>query len=111
RDTALMSSIETTFTFGTEITFEGLTIVPLLGPSSTEPGYDTLDKALACGTLQITEVTESGHVPEINVLNQGQRPVLIIDGEELVGAKQNRTVNLSILIPPAANLIVLVTCV
>jgi hypothetical protein len=77
-----MSSIETTFTFGTEITFEGLTIVPLLGPSSTEPGYDTLDEALARGTVQITEVTESGHVPEINVLNQGQRPVLIIDPQE-----------------------------
>src|SRR6187200_1315143 len=106
-----MSSIETTFTFGTEATFESLTIVPLLGTSSSEPDYDTLDAALARGTLQITEVSESGHVPEIKVLNEGQLPVLIIDGEELVGAKQNRTVNLSILIPATADVIVPVTCV
>ena len=112
-------SIETTFTFGTEVTFNGLTIVPLLAgpraenpePSSSAPDYDTLDAALARGTVQITEVTESGRVPEIKVVNRGQRPVLIIDGEELVGAKQNRTVNLSILIPPAADVIVPVTCV
>jgi hypothetical protein len=106
-----MSSIETTFTFGTEITFESLTLVPLLGTSSPEPGYDILDAALAQGTLRITEITESGSVPEIKVLNRGQRPVLIIDGEELVGAKQNRTVNLSILIPHATDVVVPVTCV
>jgi hypothetical protein len=106
-----MSSIETTFTFGTEVTFESLTIVPLLGTSSSEPDYDTLDAALARGTLHITEVSESGHVPEIKVLNDGQLPVLILDGEELVGAKQNRTVNLSILVPPNANVVVPVTCV
>ena len=94
-----------------DVTFESLTIVRLLGGSSSEPDYDTLDTALARGTLQITEVTESGHVPEIKVKNHGQRPVLIIDGEELVGAKQNRTVNLSILIPAAADVIVPVTCV
>jgi ARG and Rhodanese-Phosphatase-superfamily-associated Protein domain len=106
-----MSSIETTFTFGTEVTFESLTIVPLLGTPSSGPDYDTLDAALARGTLHITEVSESGQVPEIKVLNEGQLPVLIIDGEELVGAKQNRTVNLSILVPPTANVIVPVTCV
>ena len=106
-----MSSIETAFTFGTEVTFDSLTIVPLLGTSSSEPDYDTLDVALARGTLHITEVSESGHVPEIKVLNEGQLPVLIIDGEELVGAKQNRTVNLSILIPATADVVVPVTCV
>jgi hypothetical protein len=37
--------------------------------------------------------------------------VLIIDGEELVGAKQNRTVNITILVPAAADVVVPVTCV
>lgn len=106
-----MSSIETAFTFGTEVAFESLTIVPLLGTSSSEPDYDTLDAALARGTLHVTEVSESGHVPEIKVLNKGHLPVLIIDGEELIGAKQNRTVNLSILIPANAEVMVPVTCV
>jgi hypothetical protein len=106
-----MNDTETAFAFGKEITFEKLTIVPLLGTSTPVPDYDTLDAALARGTLHITEVTEAGRVPEIKVLNKGQRPVLIIDGEELVGAKQNRTVNLSMLIPSATDVTVPVTCV
>jgi hypothetical protein len=93
-----MNSIDTPFTFGAAVTFESLSIVPLLGTSLSEAPYDTLDAALGRGTLHITEVSESGSVPEIKVLNRGRQPVLIIDGEELVGAKQNRTVNLSILV-------------
>jgi hypothetical protein len=106
-----MNSIDTPFTFGAAVTFESLSIVPLLGTSLSEAPYDTLDAALGRGTLHITEVSESGSVPEIKVLNRGRQPVLIIDGEELVGAKQNRTVNLSILVPRTANIVVPVTCV
>lgn len=106
-----MMSIDFPFTFGTTVTFENLTTLPLLRTSSPEAHYDILDAALGRGTLHITEVSESGSVPEIKVLNEGPQPVLIIDGEELVGAKQNRTVNLSILVPPAADMIVPVTCV
>jgi len=106
-----MSSIEASFTVGRDVTFENLTILPLLRQSSSDANYDTLDAALGGGTLDITEVSESGSVPEIKVQNRGTRPVLIIDGEELVGAKQNRTVNLSILVPPSSTVVVPVTCV
>ena len=109
-----MTIIDNTFSdirIGPASTFQNLTVFPLIGASDTEPSYDTLDAALLHGTLRITEVTESGRVPEIKVLNGGGRPVLIIDGEELLGAKQNRTVNLSILIPAHADVVVPVTCV
>jgi hypothetical protein len=99
------------FTFGMAVTWEDFTVIPLLGTSTSEPDYDTLDAALARGTLRITEVTESGHAPEIRVRNDGQRPVLIIDGEELVGAKQNRTVNLTILVAAKSDVVIPVTCV
>lgn len=101
-----MSSIEPDITCGPDLSFHNLTIVPLLGKSETEPKYDTLDAALAAGSLHITETSDAGSVPKIRVRNTGRRPVLIIDGEELVGAKQNRTVNLSILVDAAAD----VTC-
>ena len=106
-----MSSIEASFTLGTEISFENLTVFPLLRPSLSDVDYDTLDAALASGALEITEVGDAGSVPEIKVQNRGTRPVLIIDGEELVGAKQNRTVNVSILVPPTSTVVVPVTCV
>jgi hypothetical protein len=52
-----------------------------------------------------------GRVPELRVVNNGDRPVLIIDGEELVGAKQNRIVNLTVLVPEHSTLTLPVTCV
>ena len=91
--------------------FENLTVFPLIGPPGGGPAYDTLEVALGGGRLRVTETSDGGSVPEIKVRNPGDRAVLIIDGEELVGAKQNRTVNLTILVPHHADVVVPVTCV
>ena len=45
------------------------------------------------------------------MVNRGPKPTLIIDGEELVGAKQNRVVNLTILVAAESELIIPVSCV
>ena len=90
---------------------DGLSVYPLLRTTATPPFYDTLSDAVRLGTLHISEVSDSGHVPELRVVNDGARPVLIIDGEELVGAKQNRIVNLTVLVPERATITLPVTCV
>jgi hypothetical protein len=46
-----------------------------------------------------------------SVVNESRRDVLIVDGEELVGAKQNRIVNLTILVPAHTSLTIPVSCV
>src|SRR5687767_5672108 len=40
--------------------------------------YTILDDALKTGTIEITEVSAQGSVPELLVVNRGQKPVLII---------------------------------
>jgi len=40
---------------------------------------------------------KGGDVPELHFLNEGDISVLLLDREELVGAKQNRVLYLSIL--------------
>jgi hypothetical protein len=50
-------------------------------------------------------------VPELRVKNSGDLPVLILDGEELVGAKQNRIVNVTILVPPHSETVIPVSCI
>ncbi len=91
--------------------FAGLTLFPLFGQPEGDRDYLTLDEALAAGLVEIGEVSEGGRVPELEVRNAGKRPVLLLDGEELVGAKQNRVLNLSILVPPQARIVVPVSCV
>jgi hypothetical protein len=56
-------------------------------------------------------VSTQGVVPELRVINRGLKPTLIIDGEELVGAKQNRVVNLTILVAAQSELVIPVSCV
>ena len=89
----------TGLTLGTPVTHANLTLFPLLGGDAGEPAYLTLGEALAAGQARVTEVSEQGSVPELRFVNEAARPVLLLDGEELVGAKQNRIVNLSILVP------------
>src|SRR5215210_4593831 len=100
-------------TLGTPVTHDSITMFPLIGPSpiEREPSYLTLDEALALGVTEITEVSEQGSVPELRVTNKAATPVLILDGEELGGAKQNRVVNLTILVPAHAELTIPVSCV
>lgn len=91
--------------------FRNLAAIPLLNPLAQPPGYITLAKALAQGSARITEVSESGSVPELLLDNTGNQPVLILDGEELVGAKQNRIANLTILAAAHSKTVLPVSCV
>lgn len=69
-----------------------------------------LDEALEKGFALITEAGEEGHVPFLLLCNKGTMPILILDGEELVGGKQNRVVNTTILAPPGCELTIPVAC-
>lgn len=90
-----------------------LTMVPLLmaGPAGVAIEAAILDEALARGEAQVTEISDAGSVPELRFLNRGLAPVLLLDGEELVGAKQNRMLNLSVLAPGEAEIVIPVSCV
>lgn len=83
-------------------TFANLAIVPLRGQASYGPAYLTLAEAMAAQTLTITELSTGGSVPELRVRNHAALPVLLLDGEERAGAKQNRALNTTILLPRSA---------
>jgi hypothetical protein len=102
-----LESLET----GPASSFRNLTVFPLLHRSDEEASYLTLDEALEAGCARVTEIDQSGSVPELRFVNEGERPVLLLDGEELVGAKQNRVLNLTILVPPRTEIVVPVSCV
>ncbi len=89
----------------------GLTMIPLLAEGPEQPGYRLLDDALSAGCARATEVSESGSVPELKFVNDCDRPVLLLDGEELVGAKQNRILNLTVLAPANKSIVIPVSCV
>ena len=109
--TQIVSAALQHVTFGSLSEYNGLGVLPLMAPEDRPAGYSTLDEAMAQHRLTVTEVTADGHVPELKVENSGETPVLIVDGEELVGAKQNRVVNLTLLIPAHKTMVIPVSCV
>jgi protein-tyrosine phosphatase len=99
------------FIFGDVQSHGALAVLPIMAELSTGPEYLTLSEALAAGTLVITEINEGGSVPELAVINEGDLPVLLLDGEELAGAKQNRVVNTTILLKEHSKNVIPVSCV
>jgi hypothetical protein len=72
--------------------------------------YRTLQEALADGTVEITE-RASAAVPELVLANKGLTMVLVLDGEEIVGGRQNRIVNASFLVAAGVTFPLPVSCV
>jgi ARG and Rhodanese-Phosphatase-superfamily-associated Protein domain len=96
---------------GPGASFENMTVFELMRPNSGGPEYITLREAIDHGVLTVTEVSEGGSVPELMVANTGDIAVLLLDGEEVRGAKQNRVLNTTILVGPKSTIKVPVSCV
>jgi len=96
---------------GARQSHQNMTLYCLLAATESEVDFMTLDEALDKDALVISEVSEGGAVPELKVSNKSNQKVLLLDGEELVGAKQNRVLNVTILIAPNSETVIPVSCV
>jgi hypothetical protein len=96
---------------GRKQVYKNMAVFPLLSDYSLVSDYILLDEALSTGMIEVTEVSEHGAVPNLKVHNKSPQMVLILDGEELVGAKQNRIVNTTILLAAGAMVVIPVSCV
>lgn len=89
---------------------QGLRIVPILGPSHSHPSYELLT-ARTLDRVTVTELDAAGSVPTLRVRNDLDLPVFLMDGQELVGAKQNRVLNTDVMVPARSTITIPVSCV
>jgi hypothetical protein len=82
---------------GEPVEHRGIVLAPLFPRSRSRSRYITLDEALGLG-FRTSEVSAQGSVPEVLVTNPTGANVIVCDGEQLVGAKQNRIVNVTVLV-------------
>ena len=95
-----------------EPVFDGpLHLFPLCSATSAKEDLFLLEDAFQARTLHVEELSKSGSVPDLRVVNEGTLPVLILEGDELIGAKQNRVVNSTVLVPAQSQLVLPVSCV
>ena len=76
-----------------------------------DSSFTNLSNALKFKKIIINEIDESGNVPELICKNLSPDYILILAGEEIVGAKQNRIVNASFILGPNKELKIPVSCV
>src|SRR4030042_3473045 len=107
----LLNAFLETLKQGGKQSYLNLTMIPLLSSNGGEPDYLTLEDGLIQGNVIITEISTGGSVPELKLINKATNKLLVMDGEELIGAKQNRIVNASFLIAALSEIIIPVSCV
>ena len=88
---------------------KNVAIVPIKTPVNHKIDLLTLKKGFELG-LVIVQECEHSTVNTIIVANKSVVPLLLIDGEEIVGGDQNRIIDATILIAPESKMKVPVNC-
>lgn len=89
---------------------QNLTIFPLIQSKVRGPEYIASSVAIEKHGMQVTEISDGGSVPNLLVKNPSEHSILLLDGEELWGAKQNRIINTTVLLAPRSKTMIDVSC-
>jgi len=99
-------------TIGPPVTRGALALVPLLRPGPrVAGGYLPGPDAFGSGAIRVAERGDGAVVPELEVSVIGPHPVLLIEGEAILGAQQNRVLNVSVVLGAETGDVVPVSCV
>ena len=71
----------------------------------------SLDELFDLNLVKVNELTDEGVVSRVEVHNESEFNLLILDGEAIKGAKQNRIAEKSVIIPPYSSEVIPVNCV
>ncbi|HZM55638.1 MAG TPA: DUF6569 family protein, partial [Acidimicrobiales bacterium] len=97
-------------TVGDGLEIGGLCVFPLTSVNVDGPAYLTGPEAYGAGMIEVSEL-DPPVVPFVAITNLADVPILLVEGEMLVGGDQNRTMNVTVLCPPLARTVVPVSCV
>ncbi len=88
----------------------GLTLFPVFA-NGNHLTYQLFSQASTAKAVEVSEIGVAGSVPDLAARNVGDVPVLLMEGEILIGLKQNRMLNTSVLITPGTKVTIPVACV
>ena len=94
-----------TLSIGWPITRLGVSFFPVYLAANQLPAITTGEAS----RLEVDELDEPS-VQALRVRNPGDKPVLVVEGEHFLGNKQNRSVNVTVLVPSLSDLKIPVSC-
>jgi len=94
---------------------DNMTVFPLKRDRGDEVAgsrkYLLAAEAMQREQVDVAEVNRAGSIPHLLVKNRADQAVLFVEGEELVGAKQNRVLNTTVLVGANTDCVVPVSCI
>ena len=105
-----MKVLECEVNVGDGIAVGGLRVFALTSQKVGGPPYLTGPEAYEAGLIEVSEL-DPPEVPLLSVTNLADVPILLVEGELLIGGDQDRTMNVTVLCPPRALIDVPVSCV
>ena len=94
------------------IVLKGLKLFPVSFDINTgRNNIEFLDKSFDKKEIEAFEVTSEGVVGQVGIKNKSETFVLILDGEAISGAKQNRISQTTIILNPLSETIIPVNCI
>ncbi len=92
-------------------TWKGITILQFRGESVDTLPIHGSDAPMKDGRITISELGEGGSVNALKAENACEDIIFLGEGDILIGAKQNRCLNLSVLLAPHSVTVLPVSCV
>jgi hypothetical protein len=105
-----MKVLELDVSVGDGVAVGGLQVFPLTSEKAGGPMYLTGPEAYEVGLIEVSEL-DPPEVPLLSVTNLADVPILLVEGEMLIGGDQDRTMNVTVLCPPRSLIDVPVSCV
>jgi hypothetical protein len=96
---------------GEPLRHQQVSVFPLFVDAPAPVEYVLGADAINEGSVLVEEISEAGSVPTLSVTNKADVRVLFLEGEQLIGAKQNRILNTSILVAAGSRTTIPVSCV
>ena len=104
-----MNNIFKKLTIGEPVFLRNLKVYPIKAENSNGFSPATVEEAVTSGTGEFREL-DTPEINEIIFVNRGNETVLMLDGEEITGAFQNRIIATSTIAKPNSNSRIPVVC-
>lgn len=108
---AIVPSFLNKLRVGEPTVFANLAVLPIFHEQNTTPDYVTLEEGLASDLIEVKELEDGASVNNILLRNKSDQLALLFEGEEFLGAMQNRVLNVSILVKANSKQKLPVSCV
>ncbi|MBR5502862.1 MAG: hypothetical protein IKV87_00195 [Methanobrevibacter sp.] len=104
-----LNNVSANMDFANSQEHRNMEVIPIVSTNQNRHEFITLGSGIDEGIVKISEC-EISTVNTVMAQNMASIPLVLIDGDEITGAMQNRIMNRSLIVPPKTSMPISVSC-